>query len=422
MVNIGLLGLGTVGSGVFDIVKDRNESLKKSTGKNINISKILVRDASKNRNLDIDNSILTENVDDILNDDSIDIIVEVIGGIDLAYEYIKTALSKGKSVVTANKAVISLHLEELNRLAKENNCGLLYEASVAGGIPIIKGLNEALRINKIDNIEGILNGTTNFILTKMYDDNLSFEEALDLAHEYGYAEADPTDDIEGYDAARKISILASLAFDAKASIDDVECHGISSIKASDIKRFKEIGLAPKLLGCAIKKNNEFSLTVEPILVDDTSLFSAVKDAFNAVNLDCDIVGDLQFYGQGAGKLPTGNAVVSDIIDIINEDYKKFDYCPNPDIVVGENSLFEGLYYFRASLDENDDKKIIKAFEDKSIDIKYEVQDQELVILTEMISSELIANLITEDLKLPAKSYSYLRIESEVLNSLVDISF
>lgn len=334
----------------------------------------------------------------------------------------KTALSKGKSVVTANKAVISLHLEELDNLAKENDCGLLYEASVAGGIPIIKGLNEALRINKIDNIEGILNGTTNFILTKMYDDDLSFEEALDLAHKYGYAEADPTDDIEGYDAARKISILASLAFDAKASIDDVECHGISSIKASDIKRFKKMGLAPKLLGCAIKKNNEFSLTVEPILVDDTSLFSAVKDAFNAVNLDCDIVGNLQFYGQGAGKLPTGDAVVSDIIDIINKDYKKFDYCPNPDVVVGEKSLFEGLYYFRASLNKNDENKIIDGFKNRNINIEYEIQGEELIILTEKISSELIADLITKDLNLPAKTYSYLRIESEVLSSLDDISF
>ncbi len=419
MINIGLLGLGTVGSGVFDIIKDRNEKLKKATGKDIKISKILVRDKSKDRGLDVDSSVLTEDADDILNNDEIDIVVEVMGGIDLAYDYMKRALKSGKSVVTANKAVISLHLEELDRLAKENGCGLMYEASVAGGIPIIKGLNEALRINRIDNIEGILNGTTNFILTKMYEDNLSFEEALDLAHKYGYAEADPTDDIEGFDAARKISILASLAFDAKASIDDVDCFGITSIKASDVKVFKELGLAPKLLGCAIRKGNEFSLTVEPILVDDTSLFSAVKDAFNAVNLDCDTVGPLQFYGQGAGKFPTGDAVVSDIIDIINEEYKKFDYSPNPEVVLGEDSLFEGLYYMRVSLNSNDKSEVLKSFEDKSVNIKYKEEDGALVILTEKISSELIADIALE---LPEKTYAYLRIESAVLENLDDISF
>lgn len=419
MVNIGLLGLGTVGSGVFDIIKYKNDKLKKATGKELNISKILVRDKSKNRGLDVEKSILTENADDILENNDIDIVVEVMGGIDLAYQYIKKALSNGKSVVTANKAVISLHLEELDKLAKDNNCGLMYEASVAGGIPIIKGLNQALRINKIDNIEGILNGTTNFILTKMYDENLSFEEALNLAHKLGYAEADPTDDLEGFDAARKISILASLAFNAKTSIKDVDCFGITSIKSFDIKIFKSLGLAPKLLGCAIKKGNEFSLTVEPILVDDTSLFSAVKNAFNAVNLNCDTVGTLQFYGQGAGKLPTGDAVVSDIIDIVNEDYKEFDYVVDKNVVLGKTSLFEGLYYMRASLDQNDKNEILNAFKDKSIETKSKEENGELVILTEKISSELISDIASN---LPEKTYAYLRIESDVLESLNNISF
>lgn len=422
MINIGLLGLGTVGSGVFDIIKDRQDKLKKATGKDIKISKILVRDMSKNRGLDVEDGVLTENADDILNDDSIDIVVEVMGGIDLAYEYMKKALSSGKSVVTANKAVISLHLDELNTLAKENNCGLMYEASVAGGIPIIKGLNETLKKNEVNNIEGILNGTTNFILSKMYDENLGFEEALDLAHKYGYAEADPTDDIEGYDAARKISILAALAFDAKASIDDVKCFGITSITAADVVQFKEMGLAPKLLGCAIKEGNDFSLTVGPILVDDTSLFSAVKDAFNAVSLDCDIVGHLQFYGQGAGKLPTGDAVVSDIIDIITEEYKKFDYVPNPEVKLGENSLFNGLYYLRVSLDKNDKDAVLKEFENSSVKVKSKVVDNDLIILTEKISSEVIEEVVKEKLALDQSTYAYLRIESEVLNKLDDVDF
>lgn len=422
MINIGLLGLGTVGSGVFDIVKSKSEKLKKATGKDIKISKILVRDATKDRGLDVEADIITENADDILNNDNIDIVVEVMGGIDLAYSYIKRALSTGKSVVTANKAVISLHLDELNTLAKENNCGLMYEASVAGGIPIISGLNEALRINNIDNIEGILNGTTNFILTKMYDENLGFEEALDLAHKYGYAEADPTDDIEGFDAARKISILASLAFDAVASINDVKCFGITSIRASDVVQFKKMGLAPKLLGCATRKGNEYSLTVGPILVDDTSLFSAVKDAFNAVNLDCDTVGPLQFYGQGAGKFPTGDAVVSDIIDIINETYRRFEYLPNPEVKLGKNSLFNGLYYLRVSLDENNKDVVLNEFKNSSINVKSKVVDNDLIILTEKISSEVIEKVVKENLKLKQNTYAYLRIESETINELADVEF
>lgn len=422
MINIGLLGLGTVGSGVFDIIKDKQEMLKRATGKNIQISKILVKDTSKDRGLDVAPGILTDNIDDILENPEIDIVVEVMGGIDFAYECMKKALKSGKSVVTANKAVISLHLDELNRLAMENDCGLLFEASVAGGIPIIKNLNEALKINKIDNIEGILNGTTNFILTKMYDEDLSFEEALSLAHKYGYAEADPTDDVEGYDAARKISIMASLAFDAKASINDVVCCGITSIKASDVAEFKKMRLAPKLLGCATRKGNEFSLTVEPILVDDSSMFSAVKDAYNSVCLHCDTVGTLQFYGQGAGKNPTGNAVVMDIIDILNKSYQEFYYEPDEKMVSGGNSLFNGLHYLRVSLDKNDKDSVLKAIEDSSIKIKHKVLDDQLVILTEKISSEVMEDLVKKTLSLPEKSYAYLRIESEKAETLDDIEF
>ncbi|KNF07548.1 homoserine dehydrogenase Hom [Gottschalkia purinilytica] len=422
MIKIGLLGLGTVGSGVYEIIRDKKDKLKKATGKNIEISKILVRDKNKDRGLNIDQSILTENADEIINDPNIDIIVEVMGGIDKAYSYISKSLKNGKHVVTANKAVISLHIDELHNLAKENNKGLLFEASVGGGIPVIKGLKEAIKINDVDNIKGILNGTTNFILSKMCDENLSFDEALDLAHKLGYAEADPTDDVEGYDAARKISILASLAFNTNASISDVMCRGITSISPLDIKNFKLMGLVAKLIGSATIDGNEFSASVEPILVDESAPFASVKDAFNIVSVEGCTVGELQFYGQGAGKDPTANAVVTDIIDIINESYKEYEYICNDSIKSGGTKLFKGNYYMRVSPNNvNEIPKIVNNLNKSGLEFKVIESDKDLVLITEQISSDQM-EAIMNDLDLPQNSYSYLRIESNNISSIHDIDF
>lgn len=422
MIKIGLLGLGTVGSGVYEIIRDKKDKLKKATGKNIEISKILVRDKNKDRGLNIDQSILTENADEIINDPNIDIIVEVMGGIDKAYSYISKSLKNGKHVVTANKAVISLHIDELHNLAKENNKGLLFEASVGGGIPVIKGLKEAIKINDVDNIKGILNGTTNFILSKMCDENLSFDEALDLAHKLGYAEADPTDDVEGYDAARKISILASLAFNTNASISDVMCRGITSISPLDIKNFKLMGLVAKLIGSATIDGNEFSASVEPILVDESAPFASVKDAFNIVSVEGCTVGELQFYGQGAGKDPTANAVVTDIIDIINESYKEYEYICNDSIKSGGTKLFKGNYYMRVSPNNvNEIPKIVNNLNKSGLEFKVIESDKNLVLITEQISSDQM-EAIMNDLDLPQNSYSYLRIESNNISSIHDIDF
>ena len=412
MVKVGLLGLGTVGSGVYEILRDKKENLKKATGKNIEISKILVRDKSKDRGLGVDPSILTENVDDILNDSSIDILVEVLGGIELPYEYIIKALKSGKHVVTANKAVISPYLDELHKLADENNVGLLYEASVAGGIPVIKGLKDIIKINSVSNIKGILNGTTNFILSKMYDEDLSFDEALSLAHKYGYAEADPTDDIEGFDAARKISILASLGFGTHVGFDDVVCRGITSVSASDIKNFKDLSLVPKLIGSATVAGNECSASVEPLLADDSAPFASVKDAFNIVSIEGDIVDELQFYGRGAGKNPTANAVVTDILDIVLENYKEYSFINNTDIKPSGSKLFKGNYYMRVSNVNSD--KLLNSVNDAGLKHKVITSGHELVILTEKIDSESMESMIAK-LNLPKGSFCYLRIESDNVN-------
>lgn len=418
MVKLGLLGFGTVGSGVYEIITKRPEMMKKATSQNVEIAKILVRDSKKDRGLQVENEVLTENVDEILDNPEIDIVVEVMGGIEEAYEYIKRALKNGKHVVTANKAVISLYIKELEDLALQNNCGILYEASVAGGIPILKNLKELLKINKVDEIKGILNGTTNFILTKMYDEDLSFDEALSLAHKYGYAEADPTDDVEGYDAARKISIMASLSYGTHASINDVLCYGITSIRTIDVVEFKKMGFVPKLLGCALRKGDEFSAIVEPILVEKNSMFSSVKDAFNIVSVKGDTVGELQFYGQGAGKSPTGNAVVMDIIDIILKNYEEFKFEVDESLKSDKGNLFEGLHYLRVSVDKEEDRAaLIEKLKSTSIQCKYKELERDLIIVTEKISSNRIEKLAKEELGLAKKTFAYLRIESENLQSI-----
>lgn len=410
MIKVGLLGLGTVGTGVYEILKNKSEGISKVTGRDIEITKILDRDSSKIEEFGLSEGVLTDNAYDILDDPEIDIIVEVLGGIDTPLEFIKRALNNGKHVVTANKAVISPHFEELNKIADDNKVGLLYEASVAGGVPILRELKSILAINDVSYIKGILNGTTNFIMSKMYDENLTFNEALDLAHKNGYAEADPTDDIEGFDAARKISILASIAFKTHVAFKDVICRGITSVTAKDIKNFKEMHLAPKLIGSAAIVGDECSASVEPILVDSDSPFASVKDAFNSVSIIGDIVGELQFYGSGAGKNPTANAVVTDVIDIALVNYKEYTFTNDESIKITGSKLFNGRYYLRIA------EKVAKAKDDMlkvvdSYDFKYTVthDEDDLTIYTETINSEIMEELINK-LDLPENSFCYLRVD------------
>jgi len=412
-MKIGLLGLGTVGTGVYEILADKKRMIEECTNTKIEITKILVKNLKKDRSIQIKNSILTDNPLDILEDPEIDIVVEVMGGIKESYKYIKVALENGKHVVTANKAVLSEYLYEFNSIARKNNRAILFEASVAGGIPVIKALTEMINLNKITEIRGILNGTTNFILSKMTEEGMEFCEALKLAQNLGYAEADPTDDIEGYDAARKIAILSSIAFDHKVNFDDIECSGITSISSLDIAFLKKIGIVVKLIGSASVLSKGFNAQVEPVLIDQNSIMANVENSNNIVSFNGNIVGELQFYGQGAGKEPTANAVVSDIIDIVNKKYKYINF-ENKEKKM-KTIKATSNYYFRAYLNNKEDEfNILKQITKLGIIFEVLQRNKVLILILKNISMENIKKL-AHDLGIEDQ-YCYIKID----NSQVDI--
>lgn len=311
---IALLGMGTVGGGVYEIIERQKEEMPFKIGAALEVVKVLVRNKAKYADR-IPAEKLTDVWEDVIGDDSIDIVVEVMGGIEPARTYIKAALEKGKHVVTANKDLMAMHGHELLELAGEHHCDLLFEAAVAGGIPIIRPLKQCLAGNNITEIMGIINGTTNFILTKMKEDGMDFGEALQLATDLGYAEADPTADIEGYDAGRKLAIMVSIAFHTSVTFDDVFTEGITKITAKDMRYAKEMGCSIKLLGIAKNTETGIEVKVHPTMIPENHPLAAVNDSFNAVFVHGDAVDDAMFYGRGAGALPTGSAVVGDIMDV-----------------------------------------------------------------------------------------------------------
>ena len=311
---IALLGMGTVGGGVYEIIERQKEEMPFKIGAALEVVKVLVRNKAKYADR-IPAEKLTDVWEDVIGDDSIDIVVEVMGGIEPARTYIKAALEKGKHVVTANKDLMAMHGHELLELAGEHHCDLLFEAAVAGGIPIIRPLKQCLAGNNITEIMGIINGTTNFILTKMKEDGMDFGEALQLATDLGYAEADPTADIEGYDAGRKLAIMASIAFHTSVTFDDVFTEGITKITAKDMRYAKEMGCSIKLLGIAKNTETGIEVKVHPTMIPENHPLAAVNDSFNAAFVHGDAVDDAMFYGRGAGALPTGSAVVGDIMDV-----------------------------------------------------------------------------------------------------------
>lgn len=313
-IRVAILGSGTVGTGVYKIIQNQKEEFPHKIGSELEVAKILVRNINKQRE-GIPSEILTDKWADIINDDSIGIVIEVMGGIEPAKTYISEALTKGKNVVTANKDLMAEHGHELLDIAAEHNCDLLFEAAVAGGIPIIRPIKQCLAANKITEIMGIINGTTNFILTKMTEEGMEFEDALKLATELGYAEADPTADIEGLDAGRKIAILASIAFNSRVSFSDVYTEGISKITAKDIKYAKELGCVIKLIATAKNTETGIEVRVTPMFIPVSHPLASVNDSFNAVFVHGDALGDAMFYGRGAGELPTASAVMGDVIDV-----------------------------------------------------------------------------------------------------------
>ncbi len=314
-IKVGLLGMGTVGTGVLKIVSDNFDSITQKTGIPIKIEKILVRSLNKARN-HFPNTQLTTDYNDILLDESISVVVELIGGESPAKDYIIKALHAGKHVVTANKDVMAKYGRELFEAAAANKVDLMFEASVAGGIPIIRPLKQCLAANQISEVMGIVNGTTNYMLTKMTNEGLDFKSVLEEAQAKGYAEADPTADVGGLDAARKIAILASIAFSTRVSVDDVYVEGITNITTEDIGYAKELGYVIKLLGIAKEDDKGIDVRVHPAFIPNTHPLASVSDVFNAIYVKGDAVGETMFYGRGAGEMPTASAVVADIIDVV----------------------------------------------------------------------------------------------------------
>ncbi len=353
-IKIALLGLGNVGRGVWMILNSNKEEVMKRCGYEVEIAKVLVRNKNRPRPVQLPDKIVTTDFNEILNDDSIKIVVEVMGGMEPAREYMLKCMEKKKHIVTANKMLLATGGDELFQKADEMGIMFQYEASVAGGIPIIKGIDESLTANKIETLYGIVNGTTNYILSKMELEGAAFDEVLKEAQEKGYAEADPTSDIESYDAQYKLAILASLAFGTKIDVANVYREGITKITDVDMKYANEFKMAIKLLAIAKEVDGKVELRVHPTMIPKKHPLANVYDSYNAVFIKGNAVGDLMFYGRGAGDLPTGSAVVSDIISIVRSDVNTENENP-----VVKNNLWkreikamnevESKYYIRATV-------------------------------------------------------------------------
>ena len=311
MIQIAVLGSGTVGSGVVEVINTNHASINKKAGEEIEIKYVLdLRDFPG----DPVESKLVHDFEIIINDPEVQIIVETMGGVKPAYEFTKRALLAGKSVCTSNKELVAKHGTELLEIAKANDINYLFEASCGGGIPIIRPLNSSLTADEIDEITGILNGTTNYILSKMASDGSDFGEVLKEAQEKGYAERNPEADVEGYDACRKIAILSSLAFGCHVDYEDIYTEGITKITATDIKYAQAIGASIKLLATSRKVGESFYAMVSPVMIDSNNPLFSVQGVFNAIFIHGNVLGDAMFYGSGAGKLPTASAVVADVVD------------------------------------------------------------------------------------------------------------
>ena len=427
-VKIALLGLGNVGRGVWMILNSNKEEIMKRSGYEVEVAKILVRDISKPRGVEVPLGLLTTDFNDIINDDEIKIIVEVMGGIEPAREYMIAAMDKKKHIVTANKMLLATGGDELFEKADKEGVMFNYEASVAGGIPIINGINESLTANKVERLYGIVNGTTNYILTKMAFDGLDFNDALKEAQEMGYAEADPTSDIEGFDSQYKLAILSSLAFGTKIKIEDVYREGITKIESVDIQYAKEFKKVIKLL--VIVKDNEgrLELRVHPTMIPENHPLANVYDSFNAVLIKGNAVGDLMFYGRGAGDLPTGSAVVSDVVSILRSNIEIENLNP----VVKNNlwvkeisdiSEIDSKYYMRLTVADRpgvlgeissvvgENNVSLRSVIQKGLDVENE-NKVTIVLVTHMTKEGNIKSAIEELYKLDAvyKINNFIRME------------
>ncbi len=426
VIKVGLLGLGTVGKGVYRILTGNAENICRRIGARLEIARILVRSLDKDRGLEIDPAVLTTDYRDVLDDPEIAIVVEVMGGLHPALDYARQALKNGKSLVTANKDLIARHGRELFEAAAANAADLLFEGSVGGGIPIIRPLKHCLAANRIQKIMGIINGTTNYILSKMSAEGTGFAEALAEAQARGYAEADPGADINGLDAARKLAILASIAFNSRVSLDDVYVEGITRITARDIAYAGELNYVIKLLGIAKETENGIEARVHPTLIPREHPLAAVNGVFNAIYVQGDAVGNTMFYGRGAGEMPTGSAVAADVMEAARNRLHRaagINGCTcfeqKPVLPVGH---LQSKYYLRMAVADRPGvlASIAYAFGDKEVSLASVIQKHtdgrraEIVLVTHRVSEQNLrdALAIVEKLSAVDEVCAVIRVDDE----------
>ncbi len=405
MLDIAVLGYGTVGSGVYEVIKNNQEIVDRKSGKNINIKYVL--DLRKFPGDPVED-ILVNDFDIILNDDDVKIVAEVMGGVEPAYTFAKKALLRGKSVVTSNKELVASHGQELIEIAKEKNVNFLFEASVGGGIPIIRPLCSSLTADCIQEIKGILNGTTNYILSKMTAEGSDFDETLKEAQALGYAEKDPTNDIEGLDSVRKLAILSSLAYKKTVDFKDLYVEGITKITKTDIEYAKKLDCMIKLIGVSRLEGDKIMARVAPCLLKYTHPLSMVSGVFNAIFVNGNMSGDTMYYGSGAGKLPTASAVVSDIIDAarhvgvnVRIDWDK----DVMNVVPMDEAETKAIIRFKIK-NENTEKMCLGVFDGAEI-IKLDGLNDEFAIVTAKEKEGVIKNKLDN---LDAEVLSFIRME------------
>lgn len=405
-MNIGILGLGTVGSGVINVIAKNKDEINKRTGTDIKVIIAAVSDLNKNRLCDTGDIKITNNPYEVINNPDIEVVIELIGGNKLARDLVEKALDNKKHVITANKALIATFGDELVLKARKNNVNLLFEGTVAGGIPIIKVLKEGLTANKITKLVGIINGTTNFIITKMQQENSDFAEVLKEAQDLGYAEADPTFDIEGIDAAHKLTILSAIAFGTNFEFDKIYIEGITKIEAEDIKFAHELGYIVKHLGIAKIVDNDVELRVHPTLIPKSKLLANVNGVMNAVVVKGNALGNTLYYGAGAGSEATASAVIADLIDIIKcksvNNIKGWN--SQNDFIVKPIESITSIYYLRILATDKPGvlSDITKTLADKNISIELVIQKQHdennnshIAIITNEVKERIITMAVRE---------------------------
>ena len=425
-IYVGLLGFGTVGTGVVRVLQENAEDIAQKAGARIHIKKVLVRDITKKREY-LEMVELTNRPEDIMDDPEISIVIELLGGLHPSRELMLQAMEKGKQVVTANKDVVAQFGHDLFDMAEKHNVAFRFEASVGGGIPIITPLKECLTGNRISDIMGIVNGTTNYMLTKMAEDGSDYNAVLKEAQRLGYAEANPAADVEGMDAARKAAILASIAFNTRIQLDQVSVEGITNIEPADINYANQLGYVIKLLAVAKDYGDRgVNVRVHPVFLPSSHPLASVKDVFNAIFLRGNAIGDAMFYGRGAGSLPTASAVVADVIsearDIVNDQsspigytcYNKRPFCPLEDT--------ESSYYVRLHVKDEPGVlgAIATAFGDSNVSLKSVIQTRmvgtnaEIVAVTHVVKHSHLQKAadILSSLAVVDKIRSVIRVEAE----------